>query len=180
MVEVIHLDSCLLRGLIDSEDKRERRSEAVHLMNSSPGARFRVSILAVGEVMGLMGERRSASQCAEAAAELHRLQHGGRIELHGIGKETEVLDLASQLMDSDHFLRAADAMLLAAAFEDPICSTFATSDRGILRNAAIWAKADSRKVKILDVTGPINRSGMSNFGKPINMMLRGGRSESLT
>lgn len=177
MVEVIHLDSCILRGLMDSEDKRERRSEAIHLLNSSPGERFRISILAVGEVMGLMGERRSATQCAEAAVELHRLLQCGKIDLYGIGKGTEVLDLATQLMSSDHFLRAADAMLLAAAFEDPLCSTFATSDRGILRNPVIWAIAESRKVRILDVTGPIGRTGIAHYGKPVNMMLRDVASE---
>lgn len=32
MVEVIHLDSCLLRGLLDPEDKMELRSDAIHLM----------------------------------------------------------------------------------------------------------------------------------------------------
>lgn len=49
---------------------------------------FRVSILAVGEVLGKMAEERDASVCGEATAELSRLLRGRRLKLLGIGKGT--------------------------------------------------------------------------------------------
>jgi hypothetical protein len=46
MVEVIHLDSCVLRALLDPVEDRKRRSDATHLVNSNRDHAFRVSILA--------------------------------------------------------------------------------------------------------------------------------------
>jgi len=35
MVEVTHLDSSLLKGMLDPEDESGKRTEAVHILNSA-------------------------------------------------------------------------------------------------------------------------------------------------
>lgn len=172
MVQVMHLDSSLLRGFLDSEDKKERRAEAMHLKNTASGVKFRASILAVGEVFGKMVQNRDSVTCAEAAAELNRLVVGGRIDLYGVGKGIEVVELATELMTSDYALTPADAILLACAFTDAGCRVFATADQRVVKNVHIQAQASSRKVRILDVRRPVHKKGSSQVGRPAPMILR--------
>lgn len=150
MVEVMHINSSLLRGLIDPGDKSDRRVESRHLLNASLGVQFRVSILAIGEFLGKMVEVRSTSAYTEAATELSRLFHGGRLDLFGIGREIEVFALAFETMALDRFLSPADAFLVASAMVDEECSAFATMDRPLLESIALKKLAASHGVKILD------------------------------
>lgn len=172
MVEVIHLDSSLLRGMMDPEDENGKRNEARHLFNSSPGVRFRISILAIGEVMGKMAETRSASACAEAAAHLSRLFRGNRLDLFGIGKDGEAMLLANELMELDHMLTPADALLAACAMIDEDCSTFATTDRRLAESVSLLSEAERRGLRILDAR--THRSGRTilQLGRTVHLCLR--------
>lgn len=172
MVEVTHLDSSLLRGMLDPEDESGKRTEATHLFNSSRGVRFRISILAVGEVMGKMAETRSATACADAAAHLSRLFRGRRLDLFGIGKDCEAMLLANELMEADHMLTPADALLVACALLDDECTTFATTDRRLSESIPLLAQAERSGLKILDARTHRSGRNTSQLGRTAHLCLR--------
>lgn len=171
MVEVIHLDSCLLRGMLDSHDEAGNRTEAMHLLNSSPSVCFRVSILAVGEVMGKMAEARSAPVCAEAAAQLSRLFRRHRIELYGIGRGSEAMILAEDIMKKDHMIAPTDALLVACALVDDECTSFATTDRKLIGSIPLLSVAATRGLRIFDARQHVARRPAAQMGRGANMML---------
>lgn len=172
MATVIHLDSSLLRGLVDPDDSEENHSRARRLFNSSPSAQFRVSILAVGEVVGKMAETRSASIGAEATAELSRLFRRGRLELYGIGKGIEATELATLMMKADPLLTPTDALLAACAFADDECDVFATADGGLVESSTVDIQATLHGVRIHDARAPRQKRHASRLGNEANMMLR--------
>ena len=172
MGAVTHLDSCLLRGALDPNDKSEHRSESRHLMNSSPDTCFRISILAVGETLGKMAEVRDSATCAEAAAELSRLLRAGKMELHGIGRGGEALRLAVEMMKSDHMLTPTDAVLMACASMDPECTAFATTDKMLAENMVIAETASTHGVKIVDARRPVRKKGVSQLGRAMKTSRR--------
>ncbi|MEI6796112.1 MAG: hypothetical protein WCK39_04540 [Methanomassiliicoccales archaeon] len=174
MVEVIHLDSSLLRGLVDPDDDPANRSEAKRLLNSSPEARFRISILAAGEVIGKIAETKSVSCGAGATAELSRLFRRRRLDMRGIGKGYEAMELAVELMKSDPLITPADALLVAIASKDDECDAFATLDNTILESKVLERQATSYRVRVLDARMPRRRKYASSFGKEVNMFLNHG------
>lgn len=180
MVQLMHIDSCILRGFVDSEDRKERRNEAKHLLNSASRTSFRVSILAIGEVFGKMAEVRDPAVNAEAAAEFRRLVKRGRIDIYGIGKDVEAIKLAAEMMNSDYAMAPADAILLACAFTDERCRTFVTSDQRIIRDANIQARATSCKVQIMDISHPARAKGSHQIGKPSYLEIRQPANRSMS
>ena len=164
MVEVIHLDSCLLRGLLDHEDQQDTRSKARRLVNSMTGSVFRVSILAVGEVLGKMAEERGAAASGDAASELSRLFRGGRLQLYGIGKGSEVSSLVTALMAADGLLSPADAFLVACALADEEATVFATLDQDIIHSRIVKSHAAQRALRILDADRARWKDGIAKIG----------------
>jgi predicted nucleic acid-binding protein len=172
MAPVTHLDSSILRGMVDPDDSEENRSRARRLFNSNPSAQFKVSILAVGEVVGKMAETRSASVGAEATAELSRLFRRRRLELHGIGKGIEATELATQMIKADPLLKPADALLVACAFADDECGVFATADEGLVESSIVGRQATLHGVRIHDARAPRQKRHASRLGNEANMILR--------
>ena len=172
MAEVIHLDSCLLRGLIDPDDIPKNRSRAKRLLNSSHEARYKMSTLAAGEVLGKIAETRSVSSAAEATAELSRLFRRRKLSLYGIGRREETMELAVELMKGDTMITPTDALLVACAFEDSECGAFASSDDVLIESRVIQTLATSYGVKILDAREPRGKSSTSRLGREANMILR--------
>ncbi|MEI6795289.1 MAG: hypothetical protein WCK39_00340 [Methanomassiliicoccales archaeon] len=172
MAAVTHLDSSLLRGMVDPDDSEENRSRARRLFNSNPSWQFRVSILAVGEVVGKMAETRSASASSEATAELSRLFRRRRLELHGIGKGIEATELATQMMKADPLLTPTDALLVACAFADDECNVFATADEGLVESSTVDRQATLHCVRIYDARAPRQKGHTSRLGNEANMILR--------
>lgn len=171
MAEVMHLDSSLLRGMLDSLDDSRRRSESKHLFNSLTALQFRVSLLAVGEVLGKMAESRSASVCAEAAAELSRLFRGSRLDLYGIGKGTEAFVLAFDIMNADALITPADAFLVACALVDDDCNRFATTDQSLLESRTLRSQAASHGVKMFDARNLRWKRQAAQIGREVNMRI---------
>lgn len=179
MAEVIHIDSCLLRGLIDPDDNQDNRSRAKRLLNSSHGGRFKISILAAGEVLGKIAETKSVSSAAEAAAELSRMFRRRKLSLYGIGRREAAMALAVELMRGDPMITPSDALLVACAFEDSECSVFATSDDTLIESRYIGMYAISHGPKILDARANHRKINTSRLGREVNMCLRHASSASL-
>jgi hypothetical protein len=172
LAEVIHLDSCILRALLDPEDERERISRARRLINSRSDATFRVSILAIGEVFGKMAETRPASACGDAAAELSRLIRSERIELYGIGKRNEALNIAASVIGNDPLVSPADALLVSCAMTDKACGTFVTMDRILRESSLMRDLASEHDLRVVRLEEALERRGKSVLCRPARMEMR--------
>lgn len=172
MDEVMHIDSMLLRGMLDPEDDAANRSEAMHILNSSPHVRFKVSILAIGEVMGKMAEKRGADATAEAAAQLSRLFRGRKFVLYGIGKGSEAMMVADEIMRMDHMITPSDALLAACALVDKECTSFTTTDQRLIDSIPFTARANSRRLRIVDARKHRSRIHTSKVGREVSMCIR--------
>lgn len=87
-----------------------------------------------------MAEVRSVLECAEAAAQLRCLVRRHRLELYGIGKGSEAMVWAEEIM-KDHMITPADALLAARALVDDECTTFATTDRRLIGSMLLLSLA---------------------------------------
>jgi hypothetical protein len=159
MVEVIHLDSCVLRALLDAAEDMKRKSDAIHLVNSNRDHAFRVSMLAMGEVFGKLAETRSASECGDAAAGLSRLLRTEKVELYGIGKGEEAMEIAVTIMEGDPLISPADALLIGCALSDAECSAFITLDRMLGESRVLRKIASKHRVRVLLPEEIVSRKG---------------------
>jgi hypothetical protein len=151
MVEVTHLDSCILRAIIDRDDNKERKRIVRHLMNTTLDRPFRVSLVAVGEVTGKMAEDSSVSACAEAGAELRKLFMKRRLELFGMGRGGEVLNMAGLIQDLDPLLTPSDIVIVACALVDPQCGRFLTVDDKLLESRSLKRLGRENQVLLVDL-----------------------------
>jgi len=146
---VTHIDSCILRAMIDMDDDAENRRTIRHLLNARIGGSFRVSICSIGEVMGKMAEASKVATCAESGAELRRLFLKNRMELFGLGQGREVVDIAESIVDQDSRLTPADVMIFSSAVADPQCGIFLTLDHQLMESGVLNRIATKRGLKII-------------------------------
>ncbi|MEI6797275.1 MAG: hypothetical protein WCK39_10460 [Methanomassiliicoccales archaeon] len=172
MAAMIHIDSSLLRGMVDGSDSINNRNISRRLLNRSPEARFKVSLAAVGEVMAKMAESRSVGDCSDAGAELRRLMLRGRLVIGGFGKDGTAFALANDLMKKDDRLTPADSIIVACAFVDPDCSAFVTDDDMLLGSRVLKAEALERGIRIISNLTSDRSARGSALVKPSCMNLR--------
>lgn len=134
-----HIDTELLRALVDEEDDPDLCKGMRHLSNDT-SVNLAVSMMAVGEAftgMGTFGAERSG----KAASEWSRLRRGRKIRVSGLGNRDEVTNLALRLMAADSHLKPADAFILATAFMDEKCNLLYTTDRVMLESLTLQSIA---------------------------------------
>lgn len=168
---MIHIDSCILRGMLDADDDRGNRREAIHLLNSSSDLCFRVSIVAIGEVVGKMAESNNTTMTVEAAARLSKLFRGHRLELYGMGRGSNAMLVADEIMDADHLITPSDAFLVACALGDGECTGFATMDHLLIKSIAVISRASARGLRIIDVRTDRKPKRASYGERPVNMKI---------
>jgi hypothetical protein len=171
MDEVIHIDSCLLQALADPDDDCEKKRDAKHLLNSSRNVSLRMSILAVGEVLGLIAEKRGTYAYEEAAGRVGQLVRNGKIGLYGIGQGRTAIRIADQIMLEDPLMTTTDAMLVACAMTDEKCSVFGTFDQRIVQSSVLRRVGVAHGLRIVDLTGSKERRGSTQPCRPVHMII---------
>jgi hypothetical protein len=167
----MHIDTSLLRGMIDKNDCPMNRKNSVHLLNSFHTNVLRASILSVGEAFGRMAEVRSISDCADAGAELRRLIMVNRLELYGFGTTGEAFRLGQELLKKDWCLTPVDSLIAACALTDPDCGVFVTEDDAMIKSRALLEEAKRRKRKILPSEAILRREKGNWVSRPLDMRL---------
>lgn len=150
MEQVTHIDSCILRAMVDEEDDARKRRLASHLLHANRGRPFRVSIIAIGEVFGKMAESSKMASCADSAIELRRLFHKDALELFGLGRDREIVDIADAILKRDLRLTPTDVMIVASAMTDPQCGRFVTLDHSLLESKVLDKIGRDRGIAIED------------------------------
>lgn len=150
MENVMHLDSCILRAMMDKDDDAENRRTARHLMNTHHGRPFRVSIAAIGEVFGKMAEDSDIATCAEAGAELRKLFLRGDLELFGMGCGNDIWGIAQKILEQDPRLTNSDIMIASSALADPQCDGFLTKDFSLMESRVLAEMGNERGVAIIN------------------------------
>jgi len=147
-----HIDSDVLRGMLDTTDTDDLCVVGKHLRNSiKKNNPLGVSIPSIGEAFHTLCEDTDLNQtekCRNAAGMLHKLIQEGKIELVGIGKDKRVYQIAKELMDEDQKLKPADAIILSVACDSNECASFYTTDRVLLDGIKIAGVARIHSVNI--------------------------------
>ena len=147
----IHIDTDILRGMLDTTGKDDLYAIGRHISNSiRKTAPLGVSIPAIGETFHGLSEDRNmeSSDCGDAAIALRKLVQTGKLILVGMGGTKEVYSIAQELMRSDDRLDPVDALILSVACKCKSCNTFYTTDGTILQSISIANVAKTHGVKI--------------------------------
>jgi len=148
-----HIDTDVLRGMLDSTGKDDLHAVGKHLSNSTRKTDpLGVSIPAIGEAFHTLSESNqkvNSSTCGDAAIELRRLVQNGKLMLVGVGGSNEVYSIARDLTNSDDHLTSLDALILSVACLCKSCHTFYTSDSTLLNSISISEIAEEHDVRVL-------------------------------
>ena len=150
MARPLHLDSCILRSLIDEEDGREEIRLGRRLLNIYKRESFCISAVAVGEVMGLMPQKRSRACCEKAEASFHSMMERGKLIFIGVGDGEGSFVEALEIMRSDPRATSADALIAALAIEDQECGGLVTYDKNLIYNRHVIRSFRAQGKRLVD------------------------------
>lgn len=149
-----HIDTVILRGMLDTTEKDEYYDIGRHLANSTKRTDpLGVSIPTIGEAFhGLCADldSRESSVCGDAAIRLKNLVEMGKIVLIGLGGKNRVYTIVRELLDVDDRLGTTDAIILSTACNYDPCSVFYTTDGTMAESISIAEVAKNYGVKILE------------------------------
>ena len=123
----VHIDTVILRALIDEKDDSRTRLPAIHFFNRE-SRRIGISLFATGEAFQGISNERDTASLSESAANLSLLMRRGRVVTIGSGDNSrEVVPIALELMHRQR-LDCTDALILSTAVTDKHCKEFYTTD----------------------------------------------------
>ncbi len=128
-----HIDTVILRALIDPEDSPELKRAARDILYKTNSEPVGVCHAVIGEAFAGIINDRGPECCQDAAFEFHKYHKRlEKIEIRGIVDPAKVHTLALELHESDAYLEPNDVHILAVALADPDCDTFITRDSRVL------------------------------------------------
>ena len=150
-----HIDTMVLRALIDENDDADLRSGARKLLQKHGGP-LTICHLTIGETFATMAEDedRTVDDCCEAMREFHRMIAKGSVQICGINCKQETHALAGRLHEADRMLESNDGLILSNALLCKECSAFHTMDTKMLYSTAIKTIADDHSTKIVQLQVP--------------------------
>ncbi|MEI6796398.1 MAG: hypothetical protein WCK39_06010 [Methanomassiliicoccales archaeon] len=103
------IDSCILRSMLDDNDREKNRKTAKHILNSKKYGNLGVSIYAIGEVLGKMTQDREIETCLVAITDLRRMIRDGVLFLRGFGPDEIAFGICMEIMAADQMITPGDA-----------------------------------------------------------------------
>jgi hypothetical protein len=143
-VKLIHLDTVILRAIIDEDD--ELYHQARHLVNDGKYGPFGASILAVGESFALIAEDCESHRLNESSNQLRSLIKKKKIVIRGNGPGDECFSMAKEIMRIDSYIKPTDALITSIMMLDDQSMGLYTTDKILLINENLKSMvSDKRK-----------------------------------
>ncbi len=145
---MIHIDSMVLMALVDEKD--DLYKEARHIVNGRENATYAVSLVAIGEVINRLSEKRDLPSAIDASEELVKLLGQGKVVVRAFGGDRSSLELSVKLMELDAMLKPADVLILTSMLCDESSSGLYSNDRVLTFSKVLrdYARSNGRWIKI--------------------------------
>ncbi len=119
-------------------------------MNGRENATYAVSLVAIGEVINRLSEKRDLSSAIDASDDLVNLLGHGRVVMRAFGGDRSSLDLSVKLMELDAMLKPADVLILTSMLCDESSSGLYSNDRVLTFSKVLrdHARSNGRWIKI--------------------------------
>lgn len=144
-----HIDTMILRALIDRDDDPDLVDGAHKLLQRSNGP-LEVCHVSIGEAFATMAEDedRQAEDLCGAAQSFRSMLETGSLKICGFHNHKETHSLALRLHKEDDYLEANDGIILANALLCDECHTFYTRDSQMLVSRAVKSIAEEYETAI--------------------------------
>lgn len=133
----------ILLALIDENDGFYKKAR--HIANGRENAKYAVSLVAIGEVMSKLSEKRKCKNSIDAVDDLVKTLSQEKVIVKGFGGDSDCFSLAVELMNLDPMLKPADGLILATMLTDDQGAGLYSTDRILTFNRVLREFVSSRK-----------------------------------
>jgi len=138
------LDTCVVQMLADKRDSLRRtykyRANEIRSSLKKEGGEFAVPMAALGEAIIKIRDK-NGIRSEEPLLELHRLLSAEVLKPYYIRNAYDTYQMARDIVrgtdDARDNISPMDALIVASAIAEPMCSTLVTSDKSLISNDTI-------------------------------------------
>lgn len=146
-----HIDTVVLRALVDEEDDKDLRVGATRLVNSGKEPKLLVCHVVVGETFERLCAEHDVGRCVAALGNFHRLIRSGKLGIENASDPALLSMHIAKLHEEDTCITQNDLVILANALACEACERFYTTDMILLYSTKVSAYARGYGTEIKQV-----------------------------